>query len=368
MLIGIDANEANLTAHRVGVNQYAFNLLHALYQHPSGHQYVIYLKTPVLPDLPPARPDWQYRVIPFPKLWTQTRLPFDLYLHTPRPDVFFSMTHYSPRWSPVPTVMAVMDLGFLLYPDHNQLTLKDFHQLKSWTSYSIKKAAKVIAISENTRRDIIKHYHKSPRDVVVTYLGYDSNVFHPVADRRILEKYRIKQPYFLFVSSLKPSKNIIGLVKGFSRFPDKKYTLVIAGKKAWLYDEIFALVKRLHLESRVIFTGFLENREVPVLMTMSTGFVLPSFYEGFALPALEAMACGTPVAVSHVANLPEIAGDAVVYVDPHSVASITRALTRLTGPDKAKFVKAGLNRVKLFNWANTARETISVLESVCLKK
>src|SRR3989304_7142866 len=97
MLIGIDANEANVS-RRVGVNYYAFNLLRALWQQKTTHHFVIYLKRSPLPDLPPANPGWQYRVIPFPKLWTQTRLPFDLYFHKPRPDVFFSMTHYAPRF------------------------------------------------------------------------------------------------------------------------------------------------------------------------------------------------------------------------------------------------------------------------------
>lgn len=368
MLIGIDANEANLTKNRVGVNQYAFNLLHALYREPRGHEFVIYLKTPVLPDLPKARPGWQYRVIPFPKLWTQTRLPLDLFLHQPRPDVFFSTTHYAPRWSPIPTVIAVMDLGFLLYPEQNRLTKKDFYQLKNWTAYSVKNAAKVIAISENTKKDIVRIYHKPAKDVAVTYLGFDNNVFKKKADRKVLEKYHIQQPYFLFLSSLKPSKNVEGLIRAFAQFPQPNYSLVIAGKKAWLYEQIFNLAKELKLQKRVVFTGFIENREAPVLMSMASGFVLPSFYEGFALPALEAMACGTPVAVSQVANLPEVAGDAVVYLDPNSVASITHSLEELVGPKREKFVQAGLNRVKLFSWANTARDTLKVLESVCIKK
>ena len=155
MLIGIDANEANLTPNRVGINEYAFNLLWAIYQLKTEHKFVIYLKTPPQKSFPPGKWDWEYRVIPFPKFWTQTRLPFDLYFNSPRPDVFFSMTHYAPRWSPIPTVVAIMDLGFLETPE--QFTKKDFNQLKSWTAYSVKKATKIMTISNYTR-DAVKKY------------------------------------------------------------------------------------------------------------------------------------------------------------------------------------------------------------------
>ena len=134
MIIGIDANEANLTAQRVGINQYAFELLKALYLLKTKHSFVVYLKSAVLPDLPKTKMGWQYRIIPFPKLWTQTRLPWDLFTHKPRPDVFFSMTHYAPRIAPMPTVVAVMDLGFLQTPE--QFTAKDYNPFKSLTHYS----------------------------------------------------------------------------------------------------------------------------------------------------------------------------------------------------------------------------------------
>ena len=369
MLIGIDANEANLTANRVGINQYAFDLTHAVYNLKTEHNFVIYLKTPPMEDLPKARGDWQYRVIPFPKLWTQTRLPFDLYTHQPRPDVFFSMTHYAPRWSPVPTVVAIMDLGFLQTPD--QFTAKDFNQLKSWTEYSVKNAAKIITISEHTKQDIIKYYgHK---DVTVTYPGYDQKLFRPTRNPKVLQKYGIKEPYILFLSSLKPSKNIEGLLQAYKKFLSTSHlalstSLVISGKKAWLYNQIFALVKDLKLENRVIFTGFVEEQEVPVLMSMSEVFVMPSFYEGFGIPVLEAMACGTPVVVSSVASLPEVAGPAGIYIDPNDTASIISGLQTALGPKREEFVKQGLERVKSFSWVNTAKLTLKCLETAMVNR
>jgi len=358
MLIGIDANEANLTRARVGINQYAFGLLHVIYQLPTTHHFVIYLKTPPLDDLPKPRKNWEYRVIPFPKLWTQTRLPFDLYTHSPRPDVFFSMTHYAPRWSPVPSVVAIMDLGFLQTPE--QFTAKDFNQLKSWTGYSIKQAAKIITISEHTKKDIIKYYGR--KNITVIYPGYDKKLFRPTKNAKTLTKYGIKEPYLLFLSSLKPSKNVEGLIKAFHQ-SNLPHNLVISGKKGWLYNKIFEIVKQLKLEDRVIFTGFVDEPDVPVLMTHAAAFVMPSFFEGFGIPVLEAMACGTPVTVSQIASLPEVAGEAGIYVNPHDIASIVSGLKTAIGPRRKEFVKMGLERVKLFSWDKCARQTLACLET-----
>ena len=361
-IIGIDANEANLTTQRVGINQYAFELVKALYQLKTKHQFVIYLKTKPLADLPKARLGWQYRVIPFPKLWTQTRLPWDLFTHSPRPDVFLSLTHYAPRIAPMPTVVAIMDLGFLQTPE--QFTTKDFNQLKNWTKYSVNQAKKVIAISQHTKQDIVREYGKKLDDVIVTPLAYDKKLFKPT---RIVSK---AEPYILFLGSLKPSKNIEGLVRAFAKLSLADLPvgtqLVIVGKKAWLYTRIFELVKSLKLEGKVDFRGFVEEAEKPVLMSQAAAFVMPSFYEGFGIPALEAMACGTPVVVSNVASLPEVAGDAGIYVDPKSVDSIATGIKMALGPKRQEFVNRGLKRVKLFSWVKTAMQTLKVIESALL--
>ena len=368
MLIGIDANEANLTANRVGINEYAFNLLHALYKLKTSHEFVIYLKTKKLDDLPPERKDWHYRVIPWPALWTQTRLPYDLYTHLPRPDVFLSLTHYAPRFCPMPSVVSIMDLGFLSTPE--QFTKKDFNQLKSWTGYSIRQATRVLAISEYTKKDIIRYYHQDPAKIVVTPLAYNQKLFKPTSDQKVLAKYGIKKPYILFLSSLKPSKNVDGLVRAFAKLSLQDLPvgtqLVIAGKKAWLYEDLFRLTEGLNLQGKVIFTGFVDDAEKPVLMSSCSAFVLPSFFEGFGIPVLEAMACGVPVVISNVASLPEVAGEAGIYVDPTSVDSIANGIKTAFSAKASEFVKQGLKRVKSFSWAKTARATLTCLETVII--
>lgn len=261
----------------------------------------------------------------------------------------------------MPTVVAIMDLGFLQTPE--QFTTRDFNQLKSWTSYSVRQATKVIAISQHTKKDIIREYGKKPDDVVVTPLAYDKKLFKHTTNPSVLRKYKIKQPYLLFLGSLKPSKNVEGLIKAFASLGPRTYNLVISGKKAWLYDKIFSQVKQLGLEKRVIFTGFVGEAEKPALMTAACAFVMPSFYEGFGIPVLEAMACGTPVVVSNVASLPEVAGEAGIYVDPQLQESIADGIGKALGPAGKEFAARGLKRVKLFSWAKTAQATLACLET-----
>ncbi len=356
MIIGIDANEANLTDKRVGVNQYAFELLWAINNLQTDHQFIIYLKSQPQDDLPKEKDNWKYRVIPFPKLWTQTRLPFDLFFHSPRPDVFFSMTHYAPRWSPIPTVVAIMDLGFLQTPE--QFTKKDFNQLKSWTEYSVRNAAKVLAISGFTKMDIIREYGINPQKIIVTHLGVSADM------KPTKEKSRFEN-YILFLGSLKPSKNIEGIVRAFAQVSGN-YKLVIAGKKAWLFEKIFSVVKESKLEDRVIFTDFVKDEERPILMSNCEVFVMPSFYEGFGIPALEAMACGAPVVVSPVASIPEVVGDAGIYVDPKNPEDIAKGIQKAI-KEKGKYRKLGLERVKLFSWAKCAQQTLLCLETATEK-
>lgn len=362
MLIGIDANEANLTPDRVGINEYAFHLLWAIRRHKTAHAFVIYLKNTPRADLPTEGNNWHYRVIPFSRLWTQTRLPLDLFGHRPRPDVFFSLTHYAPRWSPVPTVVAIMDVGFLDTPE--QFTAKDFNQLKSWTQYSVRQARKIIAISEYTKQHVVRVYHRDPADVVVTPLAYDAQSFRPVVDPAILEKHGVRQPYVLFLSSLKPNKNVPGLIRAFAQLRSPaELALVVSGKKAWQYEQIFSLVHDFGLEDKVVFTGFVPDADKPALMSQAVAFVMPSLHEGFGIPVLEAMACGVPVVISRAASLPEVGGMAAIYVDPASADSIASGIRLALGPHRQQYVKRGLNRVKLFSWANTARQTLAVLES-----
>ncbi|MBN1263304.1 MAG: glycosyltransferase family 4 protein [Candidatus Pacebacteria bacterium] len=366
MLIGIDGNEANVRS-RVGSNQYSFEILWGLYllSRKRDFDFLIYLKEAPLADLPPEKSRWQYRRIGPSRFWTRFALPLELTFRRPRPAVFFSPGHYSPWFLPMPLVVSIMDLGYLRFP--KQFRRRDLYQLTSWTESSIRKARRVLAISRFTRNDIIKTYRLEPEKVVVTPLGYKKIRIknYKLQIERIRRKYRIRGDYILFLGTLKPSKNIEGLIEAFARLDlaGNNLKLVIAGKKGWFFKDIYERVKTLSLEKRVIFTDFVPEKEAPILLAGALVFVLPSFWEGFGLPALQSMSLGTPVVVSRVASLPEVVGPAGILVNPQKPDDIARGIKKAF-KERKKRSRLGLLQAKNFSWEKCARRTLAVLETV----
>ncbi len=378
MLIGIDGNEAN-TKSRVGIGEYSFELLKQFKRFqisPSGThvtnnlKFQIYLKSNPLLDLPEESENWQYRVIRPGKLWTQWRLPLDLYLNSPRPDVFFSPSHYAPRFSPVPSVISVMDLSYLYFPQ--MFNSSDLYQLKNWTAYSVKNASKVLTISKSSKNDIIASYGLTQDKVIATYLGVKQFVsLSPnIYPMNILKtKYKISDNYILFVGTLQPRKNIERLIEAFSKIDIselkvKDLQLIIVGKKGWLYESILSAPKTYGVEGSVKFLATVDNDELQTLYTHAKCFVLPSLYEGFGLPVLEAMQAGCPVIASNVSSLPEAGGEACLYVDPEDVDDIWDKIVKLVNNEKLRkeLIEKGKEQVKKFSWEKTALETLKVLE------
>lgn len=380
-LIGYEANIKN----RVGSNQYAFELMKAIYKLDRKNQYTVYLPTLPLPDLPPVRSNWQYRIVGPKKFWNLFGLPKALFQQKPKPEIVFNLGHYCPLLSPSPLVVSIMDLGYIRYPQH--FTKPIYWKLKFWTALSIKRAAHIFSISESTKNDIIKFYKVSSDKITVAYPGYDKSKFKIQISKFKIEevkrKYSIKGDYILFLSSLKPSKNVEGLLEAFAlvtsgqqpatrKKPITDYpspiTLVIAGKKGWMFEEIFRKVKELNLEKQIIFTGFVEDGDVLALMAGAKVFVLPSFWEGFGIPVIEAMACGTPVVVSNGGSLPEIVGDAGVIVNPYDSKDIARGIKKILESNNSNYrtrlINKGLKQVKKFNWENCAEKTLSILEKI----
>lgn len=381
MIIGIDGNEANVM-RRVGIGEYGFELLKKLEEfriHPpaksdlapsGGLKFRVYLKTEPLHDLPKQRDGWEYRIIEPKKLWTQIGLPFDLYIHKPRPDVFFSPTHYAPRFCPVPYAISIMDLSYLYYPE--MFKANDLYQLRQWTKYSIKKATVVFTISNSSKDDIIKQYGISEDKVVVTYPGIKLKVqsdklkMTVQSSKLIREKYKIDSNYILFVGTLQPRKNIVRLIEAFSLLGNTDLLLVIVGKKGWLFEEILAAPKKYNIENRVKFLDFVSDEELGVFYENAQFFILPSLYEGFGLPVLEAMRYGCPVITSNVSSLPEAGGDAALYVDPLSINDIKEKMEMLLDDKKLRqeLIKKGREQIRKFSWEKTARQTLDVLKTL----
>lgn len=373
MNIGIDGNEANIS-FRVGSGVYAYQLIRHLYELDTWNTYTIYLKDHPVADMPLERHGWKYKIVGPAKLWTQFGLPLALFTQREKLNVFFTPGHYAPRVAPCPTVVSVLDTAYFNFPEY--FKKNDLIQLKAWTKYSVNKATHVMTISESTKKDVIKYYKKNPDDVTVTYIGYDTETFAPVIDDvkidAVLKKYGITRPYILYLGTLQPRKNLTRLVRAFhllmsqEKYIDLGLKLVIVGKKGWLYEELFDEVKRLKMENVVTFTGFVPDDDKCAILSGAYIYTLPSLYEGFGIPILEAMACGTPVVTSRISSLPEVTGECGVLVDPYNERSIAGGFKLLINDTKLReeLRIKGLQWVKHFDWMNTARTTLKVLEEV----
>ena len=375
MLIAVDGYEASAD-NRVGVGRFEVELLKGLYSVDEKNSYRIYTPRAPKPDLPRTSKHWKYRIASFNRLWSQAALPFYTMIDRPKPDVFFSPVHYAPRFITIPLVLGIMDLSFLFFPD--MFRSRDLFKLKQWTMYSVKKAKRIIAISQSTKNDILKKYHISPDKVTVIYPGitnYELRIKKlKTTYSKIAQKYGIVGDYILYVGTLQPRKNIVRLIEAF-HLVSKRQTangkrllqLVIVGKKGWLYDTIFAKVKDLGIEDRVIFTGFVPDEELPILYAHATCFCLVSLYEGFGFPVLEAMKEGTPVVASNVSSLPELVADAGILVNPEDVTDIAHGIIdvlKMKDEDRMKLITRGKKQAAKFTWEKTARETLKVLEEV----
>jgi glycosyltransferase involved in cell wall biosynthesis len=184
----------------------------------------------------------------------------------------------------------------------------------------------------------------------------------------VRKKYDINGSFLLYWGTLQPRKNISKLIEAFSKLKETRLKLVIVGKKGWLYDQILDQAKKLGIESRVIFTGFAPTEDLPALIKASRAFVLPSLYEGFGIPVVEAQAVGTPVVVSAVSSLPEVTGESGIFIDdPNSVECIRLAIEKvlaLSSSAKGRIIKLGKENAKRFDWDTSAQRIISTLKNI----
>ena len=358
MLIGIDGNEAN-TINRVGSNQYAFKVLSELYKLDNKNKYLVYLKKPPLADLPKATNRFQYQIIKSVPFWTQWRLPLSLYLKKPRPDIFFTLGHYAPRFSPVPSIITVLDLAYLFFP--NTYLKKDLFKLKRWTKASIKKAKAIITISKSSKKDIQKHYLVNADKITIAYPGINHQRFSKPS------KSPISGDYLLYLGTLQPRKNLENLVKAYSELPTKlqKNKLVIAGKKGWLFKPLFKLVKNLNLEKKVIFTDYVSNKDLPGLIQKAKLLILPSYYEGFGIPVVQAMSSNIPVLVSQNSSLKEIVKSYGIYIkSPFKAQQIKQGI--IEALSSTTDINAAKNQAKQFSWDKSAKIILEVINEINL--
>jgi glycosyltransferase involved in cell wall biosynthesis len=363
--IGIDASRVD-RGHRTGTEQYSAQLLEALGGLDHLNRYTLYANSRAKPTLR-LPPNFRARLIPFPRLWTHARLSLEMASRTP--DVLFVPAHVVPLAHPR-TVVTIHDLGYRAFPEaHPPLARRYLDWSTRWSAAA---ARRVIVPSEATARDLSAVYGTPPGRIVVIPHGHHPR-FRPLNAATVdagLARLGIARPYVLFVGTLQPRKNLARALVAFERLAARGWPgrLVLVGQRGWLSDPIFSTIARPDsaANSRVHLTGYLADEDVPIVYNGAEGLVFPSLYEGFGLPALEAMACGTPVLTSGTTSLPEVVGDAALLVDPLDTDAIASGMARLVGDAalRADLRQRGLARAGEFTWRRAAERTLAVLENV----
>lgn len=371
--IGFDGSRLSVS-ERTGTENYSAEILRHLAAIAGDDQIVVYLNAP--PDsaesarrrLVPTIPDGtrtSVRSIPLPRLWTHARLSWELSRRPP--DVLFVPAHVVPLRHP-PTVVTIHDLGYLVEPDAHPPA--DRVLLDLTTRWSVRVARRVIAISEATRQALIGAYRIPDEKIRVVRHGVSPRFrrVDPAEVARVSARYHLPERYVLTVGTIQPRKNLPRLVAAMDhvRAFGLPHRLVIAGKRGWLADRVAAEIAAAGPGRMPLMLGYVANDDLPALYSGADAFVLPSRYEGFGMPLLEALACGTPALVSDRGALPEVAGDAALVVPATDSRAIGVGLTRLLGDQslRSRQIDAGIARVGAFSWDRTARETLAVLQEV----
>jgi glycosyltransferase involved in cell wall biosynthesis len=330
------------------------------------HDYTLFIAgtAPIPPDIAAYQPRVRYAALgalTLTRLWHRLRVPLPVEAFAGRADLFFATDFALPPTLPrARSAIFIHDLTYIRVPDAAVPALVAY--LSAVVPRALKRADVVIVNSEATKADIIDIYGTPSEKIATIQFGVHP---HFTPSNKPLSTLRAKyglppQPYILAVGTVQPRKNYKRLVEALAvlRAEGTDAALVIAGGKGWMETPIFDTVTRLGLEPHVKFLGYVDDSDLPALYTHAAAFAMPSLYEGFGLPVLEAMACGTPVVTSSVSSLPEAAGDAALLVDPTDVEAIADALRRiLTDTALAQSLRAkGLAHVMPYTWGRTAAQ------------
>lgn len=372
MKIAIQA--ADLDAARIdGTRVYLANLLRLFGALETRDQFLLYHKKTFNPALaPPVFPNYIFREKNFPLFWTQTRFAFEL-----------AKSGAQKLWMPVQalplfrsagmeTIVTMHDLAFKFFP--TMFPAKDLFQLNRYADYVVKRADKLIAVSEATRQDILRCYPAiSEKKIRTIHHGFDGEIFSGRSNREAEEEFRREyglsnEPYWLYVGAIQPRKDLVSLIEAFSLLKkEKPYLsdkLVLVGAPAWQAEGTLRCVKQSPVSKDIILTGTVPFVALPKFYQFASAFVFPELCSGFGIPLLEAFASGVPVVAADNPALREVGTDAALFFPPGDVAGLARELKKIReNPDlRQALVAKGRNRVTAFSWEKCARETLAYIK------
>jgi glycosyltransferase involved in cell wall biosynthesis len=283
-------------------------------------------------------------------------------------DVFHGTQIVAPLFCPVPSVITIHDLSSISFPQ----TFRWYNRLYlTWAArISARRASRILAVSEFTKREVVRLLGVPPEQIVVTHNACDAR-FHPPDPAELAEFKRrrgLPERFILFIGTLEPRKNLPTLFDAYARIASRADApLIVGGGKGWLYDPIFAKAESLGLGDRLRFVGYIDEAEKPLWLAAATVFTYPSLFEGFGIPPLEAMACGTPVVVSDSSSLPEVVGDAGLIVPTTDADALGAALLQLLRDSdlRADMRERGLRQARRFSWRETAQRTLAAYHDAC---
>lgn len=369
MHIGIDAHA--IGARQGGNETYIRNLLLALARLDQENQYTLYF------SVPEAAAAWRSRFANFavqllPPPTPLVRVPLALaYELRRRPVDVLHVQYTAPPFCPVPIVTTIHDLAFEHLPE--TFTRRGKTQLRLTVRRTARRAAHILTVSEYSRQDISHTYRLSPDKITVTHNGCETQFTAASTAQEttaLKQKFGITKDYLLAVGSLQPRKNLVRLLRAYARLraeqPEFQLQLVLVGRRLWLYEEILREIKQQKIAADVIVTDYVADEDLPALYRAAVALVYPSLFEGFGLPPLEAMACGTPVITSNTSSLPEVVGPAALLVDPYDEAALAQALWQIAHDAalRQQLRSAGLAQAKQFTWQAAAEKTLAVYRAV----
>ena len=374
MKIGIDARFYGGSFGK-GLGRYTEKLLEYFDKINPPHDFIVFLREENFDAFNPVYSEKFKKVLaPFHWYSYGEQILFPRLIKSEKVDLMHFPHFNVPIFSRTPFVVTIHDLIITHYPTIKATTLGPvayaLKQLGYHTviSHAIKKSRKIIAVSEFTKNDIIDSFKASPEKISVTYEAVDAplNLENIRSDEAVLNKFKIKQPYILYVGNAYPHKNIGGLIRAFKIIKDKNLSLVLVGKEDYFYKRVKKEAEKEGALEGVNFTGFVSDEELAALYRNARLYCFPSFYEGFGLPPLEAMNYGVPVVSSDRSCLPEILNDAAEYSNPDNLDQMAKILYDIASNEsrRADLIKKGYEQVKKYSWEKCARETLRVYDEI----